>query len=90
MGGLIHMLFVTRNPIVAFASLAVSLIIFGVVYFTVIKPSSDTANNAVKQSLNQADQAIKNSGFGNTAAGQRAEKLTACISAAGTDTAKRK
>ena len=38
--------------------LAVSLAIFGIVYFTVIKPSSDTANQAVKTTLQQSQQAL--------------------------------
>ena len=38
--------------------MAVSLTIFGVVFFTVIKPSSDTANQAIKSGLQQSQQAI--------------------------------
>jgi hypothetical protein len=40
------------------AGLAASLAIFGVVYFTAIKPSTDTANQAIKQGMQQTQQAI--------------------------------
>ena len=39
-------------------SLAVSVVIFGLLYFTVIKPGSDTANQAVKAGLLQTQQAL--------------------------------
>jgi hypothetical protein len=39
-------------------SMAVSVVIFAVLYFTVIKPSSDTANQAVKTGLQQTQQAL--------------------------------
>jgi hypothetical protein len=38
--------------------MAVSLAIFGVVYFTVIKPSTDTANQAIKSGLQQTQQVL--------------------------------
>ena len=96
--------------------MAVSLAIFGVVFFTVIKPSSDSANQALKSGLQQSQQVINQaqkqlgtaagqassaSGQAGSASGQagsvatsaqtqlnRASKLTACISQAGTDVAK--
>jgi type II secretory pathway component PulM len=79
--------------------MAASLAIFGVVYFTVIKPSSDTANQAIKtglqqtqQALNQAQQQLKSSGAGATGAAQqqlsKAQLLTQCVAAAGTDVSK--
>jgi zona occludens toxin (predicted ATPase) len=46
-------LFRVRNPIARVFLILVPLIIFAVMYFTVIKPSSDTANDAVR-SLTQA------------------------------------
>jgi hypothetical protein len=90
------------------AGLAASLAIFGVVYFTAIKPSTDTANQAIKQGMQQTQQAIhqaqqqlnNNNSVGGAgaqtkaAAGQaqqqlsKASKLTACVSAAGTDPTK--
>jgi hypothetical protein len=78
--------------------MAVSLAIFGVVYFTVIKPSTDTANQAIKsglqqtqQVLNQAQKQLKNTGgagAGSSQALSNAQKLTACVAAAGTDPSK--
>jgi hypothetical protein len=38
--------------------MAVSLAIFALLYLTVIKPSSDTANQAVKSGLQQSEQVI--------------------------------
>jgi F0F1-type ATP synthase membrane subunit b/b' len=93
--------------------LAVSLGIFLVLYFTVIKSSTDTANNAIKSGVQQSQQALKDatkqlnsassqagaassqagaaSGQAGAASSQasqqlsKAAKLTACVSAAGTD-----
>jgi cytoskeletal protein RodZ len=52
------MVLVTGNWRMYLAGLAASLVIFGVVFFAVIKPSSDTANQAVKQGLQQSQQVI--------------------------------
>jgi type II secretory pathway component PulM len=83
--------------------MAVSVIIFAVVYFTVIKPDSNTANQAVKSSLQQSQQVINQAKktLNNTSAKagsgadkqasqalDKASKLTACVSAAGTDPTK--
>jgi hypothetical protein len=65
------------------AGLAASLAIFGVLYFTVIKPNSDTANAAVKQGMQQTQQAINqaqkqlNSTSNSTAAGATAQTKAA-------------
>jgi zona occludens toxin (predicted ATPase) len=95
-------LFQVRNPIARVFLILVPLIIFAVMYFTVIKPSSDTANDAVRsttqavtQQLDQAktDAAAATKAAGDDAApaaGQEtidaASKLTDCVSKAGTDT----
>jgi hypothetical protein len=83
--------------------MVVSIIIFAVVYFTVIKPDSDTANQAVKAGLQQSQQVInqadkqlsKTSGTAGSGATKQAQKalstaskLTACVQAAGTDPSK--
>jgi hypothetical protein len=79
--------------------MAVSLAIFGVLFFTVIKPSSDTANQAVKSGLQQSQQVInqaqKQLGTAEAQSGSitsqaqqqlgKAAKLSSCMSAAGTD-----
>jgi hypothetical protein len=80
------------------ASLAVSLGIFLVIYFTVIKDSNDTVNNALQQSeqlqqnaLDNANEQLKNASKGAPASAKKAlsnaQKLTDCVAAAGTDTA---
>ncbi len=93
------MVLVTRSWRLWMVSMAASLAIFAVVYFTVIKPGGDTANQALKsglqqsqQVLDQAQQQLKNAGGQAGAAGSQAlstaQKLTACVSAAGTDPTK--
>jgi hypothetical protein len=52
------MVLVTGNWRVWAAGMAASLLIFAVLFFTVIKPSSDTANQAVKTGLQQSQQAL--------------------------------
>jgi 2-hydroxychromene-2-carboxylate isomerase len=74
--------------------MATSLVIFLIVLFAVILPAQNTANQALKQGLQQSQQAIKQSqkAFkGNGAAEKnlsKAQKLTACVAAAGTDPSK--
>ena len=91
------------------AGMAASLAIFAVVYFTVIQPDQNTANQAVNTGLQQSQQAINQaqkqlgnaSGHAGSTSGQaagvsaqtnqtlsKAQKLTACLSTAGTDTGK--
>jgi peptidoglycan hydrolase CwlO-like protein len=103
------MVLVTGSWKLWLAGLAASLAIFGVVYFTVIQPDQNTANQAVKTGLQQSQQAISQaqkqfnnasgqvgstSGQASSASAQtnqtlsKAQKLTACLSAAGTDTGK--
>jgi hypothetical protein len=82
--------------------MAASLVIFAVVFFTVIQPSMNTANQALKSGLQQSQQVIKQAqqqlgsdsgqaGGANVKAQQqlgKAAKLTSCVAAAGTDPAK--
>jgi uncharacterized membrane-anchored protein YhcB (DUF1043 family) len=110
------MIVVTRNWKVSLVALAVSVGIFLVVFFTVIQPSTHTADAAIKQgmqqsqqALNQAQQQLKQSGAqASSAAGgasgatkqikaatqqagqdlSKAQKLTKCVAAAGTDASK--
>jgi hypothetical protein len=83
------MLIVVRNPMYRLISLAVAIAIAAVVYFAVIKPNHDTANNAITQSEQQVQQAVnqanKQSG-GAVPAG--VTNLTTCMASAGSDTAK--
>ncbi len=89
------MVLVTGNWRVALAGLAASLVIFAVVFFTVIQPSENTANQAVKTGLQQTQQALnqaaKQSSSATGAANQavsKAAKLAGCLASAGIDTAK--
>jgi hypothetical protein len=52
------MVLVTNNWRMWAAGMAASLIIFAILFFTVIKPNSDTANQAVKTGLQQSQQVI--------------------------------
>ncbi len=52
------MVLVTGNWRIALAGLAASLVIFGVLFFTVIQPSQNTANQAIKSGLQQSQQAL--------------------------------
>ena len=75
------------------AGLAVSVGIFAVLYFTVIKPTTDTANDAIRTSLNQAQQQLDQAKQQAPDAQSKkqlsqAEKLTACLQDAGTEVSK--
>ncbi len=52
------MVMVTGNWRVAIAGLVASLVIFGVVFFAVIQPSENTANQALKTGLQQTQQVL--------------------------------
>ena len=52
------MVLVTGNWRIALAGLAASLLIFGVLFFAVIQPSQNTANQAIKTGLQQSQQAL--------------------------------
>lgn len=93
------MVLITNNIRLWLVGMAVSLAIFAVVYFAVIKPNENTANQAVKaglqqthQALNQAQQQINNAaGQAGSAAApaqqalSKAQQLTTCLTKAGTD-----
>ncbi len=83
------MVLVVRNPVYRLMALGVSVAIVLILYFAVIKPNNDSANNAVKQGEQQVQQAVQNANKqtgGAVPAG--VTSLTACIAAAGTDTSK--
>jgi peptidoglycan hydrolase CwlO-like protein len=96
------MILVSNSWRMYLVGLAVSLAIFGIVYFTVIKPSSDTANQAAKTGLQQSSQALnqvqKQVGQATSQAGgtsgqaqqtiSKVQKLTTCLASAGTDLTK--
>jgi hypothetical protein len=76
------MFVVVRSPKYILISLAVSLGIFLILYFTVISPDQNAANNAIRQGNAALSQAASQSGV---PAG--AKNLTDCIAAAGTNSA---
>ena len=96
------MVLVTGNWRAWLIATAASLLIFGVLYFTVIKPDNNTAQQALKSGLQQSQQVINQTkkdlsntaGQGGQASSQansvvsKAQKLTACVAAAGTDVSK--
>ena len=85
-------IFTPTNPAVRVALFVLPLILFAIIYFTTIKPSTDTANEAVRSATQSATQHInearKHAPAGSAAAFDQAEKLTACVGAAGTDASK--
>ena len=97
-----NMVLITTSWRMWLAGLAVSLAVFGVLYFTVIRPDNNTANQAIKsgrqqsqQALNQAQQQLSEThgqtGVASSKAQQelsKASKLSACVAAAGTDATK--
>jgi 16S rRNA U1498 N3-methylase RsmE len=83
------MVVVVRNPVYRLIALGVSVAIALILYFAVIKPNNDTANNAVRQTEQQVQQAVSNA---NKQSGGAVPKsvtsLTSCLAAAGADTGK--
>ncbi len=103
------MVVVTNSWRMWMVGMAVSIGLFAVIYFTVIKPDNNTANQALKSGMQQTQQALgqaqkqldsatsKSGAAGSQASGiakqadkqlSSAQKLTACVSAAGTDVSK--
>jgi hypothetical protein len=95
------MVLVTGNWRLWAVGMVASLAIFAVLFFTVIKPSSDTANQAIKtgmqqsqQVINQTKKQLNSSGASGAVSSQanqqldKASKLTSCVAAAGTDASK--
>jgi len=64
--------------------MAVSLAIFALLYLTVIKPSSDTANQAVKAGLQQSQQALNQAQKQLSTAGGQVGQPSAASGQAGT------
>ena len=70
------------------ASAAVSLIIFLIVYFTIIKPDNNTANQLLRSSEQQVQQAVNGAKSSGAKVPAGVTNLANCIAAAGTDTSK--
>jgi hypothetical protein len=71
------MVFFYRSPQAIVISALCSIAIAAFIYFVIVKPQTDSANDQVNHALQQAQPSIN-----------RAQKLQDCILAAGTDTAK--
>jgi hypothetical protein len=97
------MVLVTRSWRLYLVGLAASLVLFAIIYFAVISPAQNTADQALKSGLQQSQQVINqaqkalstnSSGQASAVTGQaqqalgNAAKLTACVASAGTDTGK--
>jgi hypothetical protein len=76
------MVLVTGNWRIAMAGLAASLLIFGVLFFTVIQPSQNTANQAIKSGLQQSQQALNQAQKQLSSAGSQAAPAAPAASAA--------
>jgi flagellar biosynthesis/type III secretory pathway M-ring protein FliF/YscJ len=79
------MVIIKGNPRLALLGLLLSAAIFAVLYFTVIKPSSDTANEAVRSAGQQAQQSIKQAEKNGAVVPTGVKKLADCVRAAGAD-----
>jgi len=96
------MVLVTNSWRMWLVGVAVSLGIFALLYLTVIRPNTNTANQAIKSGMQQSqqalDQAQKQLGSATRQASAtatqtqqtlaKAQKLTSCVAAAGTDPTK--
>ena len=77
------MVLITGNWRVAMAGLAASLLIFGVLFFTVIQPSQHTANQAIKTGLQQSQQALNQAQKQLSSASSQASRASSQAGAAG-------
>jgi hypothetical protein len=68
------------------ASAAVSLIIFLIVYFTIIKPDQNTANQALRAGEQQVQQAVNSATSSGLKVPAGVTNLANCIAAAGANT----
>jgi type II secretory pathway component PulM len=93
------MVIVSNSWKIWLAGMAASLIIFAVIFFTVIQPNQNNANQIVKTTLQQTQQALGQAqktakqagGKAGAAAGAqitKAQKLAQCLTSAGTDPSK--
>ena len=76
------MVLVTGNWRIAMAGLAASLLIFGVLFFTVIQPSQNTADQAIKSGLQQSQQALNQAQKQLSSAGSQTTPATPAAPAA--------
>jgi Tfp pilus assembly protein FimV len=77
------MVYITNSGRMWLAGMAVSLAIFGVLFFTVIKPSSDTANQAMKSGMQETQKILDQTGKQLNAVGGQAATAGAAATTAG-------
>jgi hypothetical protein len=85
------MVYFYRSPMAIVISALCSIAIAAFIYFVIVKPETDKANNQVDHALKQVQPSIDNANrqFNQAKPSiDRAQKLQDCILAAGTDTAK--
>jgi hypothetical protein len=93
------MVYFYRSPMAIVVSALCSIAIAAFIYFVIVKPQTDSANNTVNHALKQAQPGIDSANrqlnqLKNNAPSAanpsitRAQKIQNCILAAGTDTAK--
>jgi ABC-type transport system substrate-binding protein len=80
------MFVVVSRPRYWLVGAAVSLIIFLIMYFTVIRPDNNAANNALRSGEQQVNQAIHNAKASGAKVPAGVTNLTSCLAAAGTNT----
>ena len=76
------MFIVVRNTRARIALAVIPIILFLIVYFTVIRPDQNTANQAISQSLKQTNQQVQS----DSGVPSNVKNLTACLAAAGSNT----
>ena len=79
------MVLVTGNWRIALAGLAASLVLFGIVFFAVIKPSENSANQALKTGLQENQQVLNQVQKQTGVKVGSVSQLASCVTAAGTD-----
>jgi hypothetical protein len=82
------MYIVVRDPLYRAIAIVAGLALTAIIYFAVIKPNNDSANQQVKQGEQQLQQAVNNANKQtNGAVPAGVTRLVSCIAAAGTNTA---
>jgi len=71
------MVIFARSPMAIVISGLVTIAVAAFVYFVIVKPSSDSANNTARQAIQQAQPSIRH-----------AQSLQDCVAKAGTDPSK--
>lgn len=82
------MYIVVRNTRARILLALIPIILFVIVYFTVIRPDQNTANQAIQQGqqqIQQGEKQVNQQVQGDSSVPASVKNLTACITAAGTN-----